>query len=65
MWVPPTETLPGHQLTWARIMCVLVRMKANVARKAQRKRKAGSLCASTMYVSNALPRLAVVVTIRG
>ena len=20
--MPPTETLPGHQLTWARIMCV-------------------------------------------
>ena len=32
MWVPPTSTFPGHQLTWARIMWALVRMKPNVSR---------------------------------
>src|SRR3954467_12866047 len=48
MCVPPTETLPGHQLTWALIMCVLVLMKPNVSRKATKKRKCGSLPVSTM-----------------
>ena len=35
MWSPPlVSTLPGHQLTWARIMWALVRMKPNERRKA-------------------------------
>ena len=41
MCVPPTETLPGHQLTCARIMWVLVRMKPNVSRKATKNRNCG------------------------
>jgi hypothetical protein len=48
MWVPPTETLPGHQLTCALIMWALVRMKPNVSRKETKKRKCGSLPVSTM-----------------
>src|SRR3954454_15098257 len=48
MCVPPTETLPGHQLTWALIMCVLVRMNPNVSKNATKKRKCGSRPVSTM-----------------
>ncbi len=48
MWVPPTSRLPGHQLTPARIMWALVRMKPNESRNATRKRNAGSLPASTI-----------------
>ena len=48
MWVPPTSTLPGHQLTCARIMCALVRMNAHESRNETKKRKAGSLPASTI-----------------
>ncbi len=48
MWVPPTDTLPGHQLTWARIMWVLVRMNPKVSRKATKKRNWGSRPVSTI-----------------
>ena len=48
MCVPPTETLPGHQLTCARIMWVLVRMKPKVSRKATKKRNCGSRPVSTI-----------------
>ena len=48
MCVPPTETLPGHQLTCARIMWALVRMKPKVRRKATKKRKCGSRPVSTI-----------------
>ncbi len=44
MCVPPlVSTLPGHQLTCARIMCALVRMKPNEHRNAIRIRNASSL----------------------
>ena len=39
-WVPPTSTLPGHQLTCARIMCVLKRMNPKVPTMATKKRNA-------------------------
>ncbi len=49
MWVPPlVETFPGHQLTPARIMWVLVRMNPNVSRKATRNRNCGSRPVSTI-----------------
>ena len=48
MWVPPTETLPGHQLTWARIMWALVRMNPNVSRKATKKRNCALAPVSTI-----------------
>ncbi len=39
-WVPPfVSTLPGHQLTCARIMWALVRMKPNDSMKATSTRK--------------------------
>ena len=53
-WVPPfVSTLPGHQLTCALIMCALVRMKENDARKDIRIRKWISLPASRMWASYA------------
>ena len=48
MWVPPTVTLPGHQLTWARIMWALVRMKPKVIRKATKNRNSGWRPVSTI-----------------
>ncbi len=51
MWVPPTWTLPGHQLTWARIMYALVRMKPNVIRNETRNSSSGSLPVSTIVRS--------------
>ena len=46
-WVPPTATLPGHQLTSARIMWVLRRMKPNVSRKVTKKKSSACLPVST------------------
>ena len=48
MCVPPTETLPGHHFTCARIMWALVRMKAKVSRNATKNRKCGSRPVSTI-----------------
>ena len=62
MCVPPTETLPGHHFTCARIMCALVRMKPKVIKKATKKRKCGSRPVSTIPCWYALPMLAVVST---
>ena len=48
-WVPPlVSTFPGHQLTPARIMWVLVRMNANVTRKATYRSSSGCLPESTI-----------------
>ena len=60
--MPPIETFPGHQLTWARIMWVLIRMKPQVTSSATRKRKAGSRPVSTISRSNSLLTLAIVVS---
>ena len=49
MWVPPTETFPGHQLTCARIMWALVRMKLHDTRKETKKRNCGSRPVSTTH----------------
>ena len=46
--MPPTETLPGHQLTWARIMWVLKRMNPNVPTRATKNRNAASRPVSTI-----------------
>ena len=52
MWVPLfVSTFPGHQLTWARIMWVLVRMNPNEPRNASRMRKCISLPAASMCLS--------------
>ncbi len=48
MCVPPTSTLPGHQLTCARMRCALVLMKPNESRKASSTKSSASLPASTM-----------------
>jgi hypothetical protein len=57
MWVPPeVSTFPGHQLTWARIMCALVRMKPNEARNDSRMRKCISFPAASMCLSYASER---------
>ena len=49
MWRPPlVSTLPGHQLTWARIMWALVRMKPNESRNAQMQRNSASRPVSTI-----------------
>ncbi len=54
-WVPPlVSTLPGHQLTCARIMCALVRMKPNDAAKDSRIRKWISLPGAWMPRSYAV-----------
>lgn len=47
MWVPPTETLPGHHETCARIMWALVLMKLQEMRKETKKRNWGSRPVST------------------
>ena len=41
-------TLPGHQLTCARIMWALVRMNPNVIRKETKKRNSGWRPVSTI-----------------
>ena len=48
MWVPPTSTLPGHQLTWARIRWALVRMNPQLSRKATKNRNSGWRPVSTI-----------------
>src|SRR3954447_6741102 len=59
-WVPPlVSTLPGHQLTWARIMWALPRMKPNESRKASRIRKWTSLPGPWMPLSYAFDRSSV------
>jgi hypothetical protein len=45
---PLVSTFPGHQLTWALIMWVLVRMKPKATRKAQMQRNWGSRPVSTI-----------------
>ena len=39
--MPPTSTLPGHQLTCLRIIQVLVRMKAKVPSRKTKETNAG------------------------
>ncbi len=49
IWSPPlVSTLPGHQLTWARIMWALVRMNPNESRNAQMQRNSDSRPVSTI-----------------
>src|SRR3954451_4354499 len=62
MWVPPTSTFPGHQLTCALIMCALVRMKPNVIRNETKNRNSGRRPVSTIARSYTLEMLARVGT---
>ena len=62
MCVPPTVTLPGHQLTCALIMCALVRMNPNVIRNEKKNRNSGWRPVSTIARSYRLEMLARVNT---
>ena len=48
MWVPPTSTFPGHQLTCALIRCALVRMKPEREQEGDEEEELGSRPVSTI-----------------